>query len=104
MWGKVRQTHRVVGEESHQLIAQNKSGCENLLYKGKRKKEKEKKANHFLETSSLGREGHVPRWSAYGGACCPSVPCGAWGQCCWDPEGQSLSGTKQMTFLHFLHL
>lgn len=45
--GGSQQTHKVAREESHELIAQNTAGCENGLYKVKKKK---KKICHFQET------------------------------------------------------
>uniref|UniRef100_A0A4W2C1D0 Microsomal glutathione S-transferase 2 n=1 Tax=Bos indicus x Bos taurus TaxID=30522 RepID=A0A4W2C1D0_BOBOX len=44
--GGSQQTHKVAREESHQLIAQDTAGCENGLYKVKRKK-----ICHFQETT-----------------------------------------------------
>ena len=54
--GGSQQTHKVAREESHELIAQNTAGCENGLYKVKKKK----KICHFQETIQRWVPGEYP--------------------------------------------
>ena len=107
--GGSQQTHKVAREDSHQLMAQDTAGCENGLYKVKRKKNLSFSRNHpemsawRIPCPWIGeRVVMVMTGEPRLGSTAHPLSCGAGGLLLLDPDVQSRSGTRLMTFTFFI--